>query len=128
MAAVTAAPLERWRLETAAHELAGNLRSARQDAISSGQFSRVVFFVNVDCYSLRLSDGVSCVRLPEGINYKGTTSFSGNPPDVIFNYMGRPSGGGTVTLQSKTGEKRYIIMTPVTGRVRISRNPPESWH
>ncbi len=127
VASVTMAPLKRWHLQAAAHEMAGYLRSARQDAIACGQPSEVVFFIYGDCYSLRLNDEVRCIELPDGIEFKGTTTFSGTPPLVYFNYMGRPSGGGTVTLQSGNDEKRYVIMTPVTGRVRVSREPPDYW-
>jgi len=35
--------------------------------------------------------------------------------------------GGTVTLKNKRGKILYIIMTPVTARVRVSPDPPENW-
>jgi len=38
-----------------------------------------------------------------------------------------PSMGGTITLKNKRGKILYVIMTPVTARVRVSPNPPENW-
>ncbi len=119
--------LESWSLQSAADELAVHLREARVDAIASGKHSEVVFYLYANCYALRFSTGTHCIELPAGINYFGTTTFPGTPPSVYFNYKGRPSSGGTVTLESRSGGKYYIIMAPVTGRVRLSREPPEYW-
>ncbi len=127
VAVPSAAPLENWKLQTAAQELAAHLREARQDAIASGQPSEILFLVYENCYLLRLHTGSQRVDLPAGIEYEGTTTFPGMPPRVSFNYLGRPSRGGTVILESAAGENRYVIMTPVTGRVRLSREPPDYW-
>ena len=127
LAVVTVAPLEHLKLQAAAHEMAGHLRNARQDAIASGQHSEIVFFIYATCYSLRLNDENRCIELPKGVQFKGKTTFPGTPPSVFFNPMGRPSRGGTIILQSSSGERRYVIMTPVTGRVRISKEPPADW-
>ncbi len=120
-------PLENWNLQSAANELAAHLREARMEAVASGNHSEVVFYLYADCYALRFNTGTHCIELPAGIKYFGTTTFPGTPPSVYFNYRGRPSSGGTVTLESNRGGKYYVIMTPVTGRVRVSRDPPEYW-
>lgn len=130
LAAVTlpaAGTLSRWKLDGAARILAGNLRLARQEAIASGYNSKVVFYIYTNSYELRLSQKKSTVDLPRGVSFKGLTTFPGKPPSVHFNMFGHPSTGGTVVLKSSDGEKIYIIMTPVTGRIRISRDPPEHW-
>lgn len=119
--------LSRWKLESAAKGLASDLRLVRQEAITTGQVSRVVFYVFTNRYQVRLPGEDRWVNLPEGVSYEGSTTFLGNPPNVHFNKQGHPSGGGTVIFKSDQGEKRYIIVTPVTGRVRISKVPPEHW-
>lgn len=118
--------LSRWKLNGAAKILVGNLRLARQEAIAGG-YSKVVFYIYSNSYELRLSQKNSTVYLPQGVSFKGLTTFPGKPPSVHFNMLGHPSTGGTVVLKSSDGEKVYIIMTPVTGRIRISRDPPEHW-
>lgn len=116
-----------WNLKIAARKLAEDLRLARQEAIISGEASRVYFFVYSKSYLVRLGEDSLYIELPKGVNYRGTTTFPGTPPQVHFNSLGRPSSGGTVILKSSRGDKLYVIMTPVTGRVRISKEPPESW-
>jgi predicted transcriptional regulator len=53
------------------------------------------------------------------------TNFTDN--NLYFYPNGVPSMGGTVTLKNKRGKILYVIMTPVTARVRIGPNPPENW-
>lgn len=121
-----AGDLSRWRLKGAARILAGNLRLARQEAIAGG-YNKVVFYVYNNSYELCFSQKNSTVELPQGISFEGLTTFPGKPPSLHFNMLGHPSSGGTVILKTLGGEKIYIIMTPVTGRIRISREPPEHW-
>ncbi|MDO9536291.1 MAG: GspH/FimT family protein [Bacillota bacterium] len=119
--------ISRWKLETASRSLAGDLRMVRQEAITSGKVCRIVFFVYTNSYQIRTVGENSMVRLPEGVYFEGSTTFGGVPPYVHFNMFGRPSGGGTVILKTGDGEKSYVIVTPVTGRVRISKDPPDHW-
>jgi prepilin-type N-terminal cleavage/methylation domain-containing protein len=120
------ASLSRWKLESAARSLAGDLRLVRQEAITTGKASKVEIFIYPNRYRVRLSGEDRWVDLPEGVFFDGVT-FGGNPPYVHFNMLGHPSSGGTIILKSSRGEKRYVILTPVTGRVRVSRNPPGHW-
>jgi len=121
--------LSRRQLETAARKMAGDLRLTRSEAISSGEICKVKFFVYLDCYQLILTEKNQLVQLPEGVSFYGDTTFNKDPfnPFVHFNALGRPSGGGTAILQSQDGDERYIIVTPVTGRVRIAKEPPQHW-
>ena len=130
LAAVTwprVAALSGWKLETAAENLAGDLRLIRQEAITSGKACKISFFVENDNYQVKLADRSYLVFLPEGVSFEGTTTFQGNPRFVHYTFLGRPSGGGTAILKSDRGEKRYIIVKPVTGRIRISKIPPAHW-
>ncbi len=117
----------RWKLETAARNLAGDLRLIRQAAITSGEFCRIEFYIYAQSYELRLPGNEREVYLPEGVYFEGFPTFQGDPPYVHFNMLGRPSGGGTVILKSREGHKLYIIVTPVIGRVRVSLEPPQHW-
>lgn len=115
-----------WQLEAASRRMAGDLRLLRQEAVHAGELCRVEFYIYADRYLLTLPDGPQRVDLPAGVSFDGTTTFSGTPPVLQFNHLGRPGSGGTVIL--KAGEDfRYIIVTPVTGRVRVSRSQPEHW-
>lgn len=45
---------------------------------------------------------------------------------VYFNRLSIPSSGGTIAIGYKNMRK-YIIVTPATGRIYISNEKPESW-
>jgi len=120
----------RWELEAAAHNLMGDLRLLRQEAITSGEECLVKFFINTQRYQLLFpKDRQLLIYLPEGVYFEGSTTFGGNPPTAAFNNLGHPcrSGGGTVILKSEKGDKIYVVVLPVTGRVRVSRDPPANW-
>lgn len=121
--------LSSWQLESAARKMAVDLRLTRNEAVSSGKVCQVKFFVYGQLYQLHLAGENRMVNLPEGISFQGSTTFDKDPlnPYVLFNALGRPNRGGTVILKSANGDKRYIIVTPVTGRVRVSREPPQNW-
>lgn len=54
-----------------------------------------------------------------------SVNFGGNS-SLHFSSFGAPSSGGTVVLK-KGNQIRYIIVTPATGRIWISNEPPENW-
>ncbi len=115
-----------WQLEVISRRMAADLRLVRQSAIFYGEPCRIDFYIHMNRYTLKLPDETQQVDLPEGVSFDGNTTFPGKPPTIQFNSLGRPSSGGTVIL--KAGKTyRYIIVTPVTGRVRISRIPPQHW-
>jgi prepilin-type N-terminal cleavage/methylation domain-containing protein len=115
-----------WHLDAASRRMAADFRLLRHTAIFCGETCRVDFFIHVNRYELRLPDGRQRIDLPREVEFIGNTTFSGTPPALRFNNMGRPSSGGTVILKAGNA-RRYIIVTPVTGRVRISKNPPQHW-
>lgn len=118
--------LPHWQQEATSRRMAGELRLLRQEAIGSGITYRMEFYVHVNRYTLNRSGKREWVNLPQGVSFEGNTTFSGMPPSVSFNHLGRPASGGTVILRS--GDyRRYVIVAPVTGRVRISRSPPQHW-
>lgn len=118
--------LSNYRLEGAARKMAVDLRLVKNEAITSGKACQVKFFVYEQFYRLYLADKNQTVKLPEGITFQGNTSFPKDPhnPYILFNALGHPSMGGTVILESAKGDRRYIIVTPVTGRIRVSKEAP----
>jgi len=119
--------ISRCELDAASRLMAADLRMIRQEAITTGTACTAQFFVYEDHYLLKLPAETKVIALPAGVSFKGQTTFPGEPPSVRFNNLGRPTSGGTVILRAAGGEKRYVILAPVTGRVRISNEPPEHW-
>lgn len=114
------------RLKADAQEMAWVLKTARQEAISSGQSKTVYFYPQSTKYSVR--DGATYWFEP-GISYAGSTTFSEHEekPACIFSPTGNPSSAGTATLKNRQGDKLYVIVSVAAGRVRVSTQPPESW-
>jgi hypothetical protein len=55
---------------------------------------------------------VKQIGLEEGI------AFGNNPSDLVFNAAGTPSVGLTVLLENPEGERKKVIVAPVSGRIR----------
>ena len=116
-------------LELAARGLASDLRRTQQRAITSGYEQRVEFRLFMNDYRIRdLGSGERVtIKLPEGINYRSVNFPSGSGhPTLVFHRSGAPGQGGTVGLTNESGDVLYVIVTPATGRVRISSSPPGS--
>lgn len=114
---------EKYELEAEAKELAWVLRSARQDAIMSGESKSVFFYPLADKY--KDHNGNWC-DLKKGIKMTVNFNTITGKPACVFSASGAPNGG-TVTLISKSGFKRYVVVSPVTGRIRVSATPPDNW-
>lgn len=116
---------EKWRLEEAAWRLASDMRLARHMAISSGKQMRFEFNWEKRDYRMFLPVKKTTVKLPEGIEYcynnfpgeMGVRRFSISP-------LGAPAPAGTVGFKNRRGAKLYVVITPATGRVRVSSEPP----
>ncbi len=101
--------------------LVTKIREAKMEAIQSGKSIRLLFDTSENRLLYRGKRGTTeIIALPTG-----TTLYATNfPSNTLFFYpTGVPSCGGTITLRSKNARK-YIIVTPVTGRVRIGDKPP----
>lgn len=101
------------RLELTATVLLSDLRDARQAAMAENTWYQVKFF-RYDKYYRILKQGtkVKDVPLQEGINFYNTL------PDLTFNAVGNPIPGMTISLVNQKGQKRNVIVAPVTGRIR----------
>lgn len=119
----------RYNLTGAARQMAADIRMHQQIAISAEDplsTYQIIFDSSRNRYQLQKN-----VRVMKTINLPGTvqianTNFPVQNNRLRFNIQGRPlDGGGTITLRDKvTGELYYVIVAPITGRVRISTQPP----
>lgn len=118
--------LQAYRLRAAAWELAGDLRLARQKAVSLQQDHRICFSgcstaVPQGGYLLERLDSVSGLWqmetsrdvLPDGATITSTAQR------VIFNSKGETSNWATITLTNEVGT--YQLTTAQTGRVQVCK-------
>lgn len=112
------------KLNTAVAVLSSELKSAQSKAFYEGIYYKLQFLPSLDRYRIYKQ-----AELYKEIQLDGIDLFNTNFTDnnLYFYPSGVPGQGGTVTLKNKKGKVLYVIMTPVTARVRISPNPPENW-
>lgn len=112
------------KLNTAAVLLSSELKDTQARAFYEGVYYKLQFWPTLDRFRIyKQTELYKDVQL-EDINLFNTNFTNGN---LYFYPNGVPSQGGTVTLKNKKGKVLYVIMTPVTARVRISPDPPENW-
>ena len=119
------------KLNTAAAFLSSELKNTQSRAFYEGVYYKIEFYptfnwpTSSNKYKILKKGNV----LYKEIKLDGVELFKTNFTNnrVNFNPNGSPSMGGTVTLKNKRGKVLYIIMTPVTARVRVSPNPPPNW-
>ena len=112
------------KLNTAAALLSSELKNTQSRAFYEGVYYKLQFWPSLDRYRIYKQ-----TELVEDIILEDIDLFNSNFTDdnVYFYPNGVPSMGGTVTLKNKRGKVLYVIMTPVTARVRVSPEPPENW-
>ncbi len=117
-------------LELAARTIALDMRRLQQAAITSGLTCCMQFYEFQHNYR-RLdyaADETRRIYLPAGITIQSVNFiYSGGTHNLCFLRSGAPNRGGTVCIRNERGDRRYIIVTPATGRVRISKDPPDHW-
>ena len=117
------------KLATAAVVLSSELKLTQSRAFYEGVYYKIEFYATFNCPTLNKYKIFKESELCKEVKLEGVelfkTNFTNNK--VFFYPNGVPSQGGTVTLKNKRGKILYVIMTPVTARVRISPNPPENW-
>jgi len=112
------------KLNTAATLLSSELKNTQSRAFYEGVYYKLQFWPTLDRYRIyKQTELYKDIQL-EDINLFDTNFTDDN---LYFYPNGVPGQGGTVTLKNKKGKVLYIIMTPVTARVRISPDPPENW-
>src|SRR5665648_572088 len=112
------------KLNTAAALLSSELKNTQTRAFYEGVYYKLQFWPSLDRYRIYKK-----TVLIDDIILEDIDLFNSNFTDdkVYFYPSGVPSMGGTVTLKNKKGKILYVIMTPVTARVRVSPDPPENW-
>jgi len=117
------------KLNRAAAILSSELKNTQSRAFYEGVYYKIEFYTTFDCPTLNKYKIFKGNELYKEIKLEGVELFKTNFTDdrVKFYPNGVPSMGGTVTLKNKRGKVLYVIMTPVTARVRISPEPPENW-
>ena len=112
------------KLNRAAAILSSELKNTQSRAFYEGVYYKIEFWSPLDRYRIyRKTELYKDIQL-EDIDLFNV-NFTNN--EVYFYPSGVPSMGGTVTLKNKRSKILYVIMTPVTARVRISTNPPDNW-
>ncbi|MDD3715430.1 MAG: GspH/FimT family protein [Atribacterota bacterium] len=109
--------------KTIVQKISSQMRIAKIEALNNRKTTKIVFDIAHNKYIYTNSSGKSTHhQIPdEVILYR--TNFPLNT--LRFYSTGTPSSGGTITLRIGSNLK-YVIITPVTGRVRISDKPPSN--
>ena len=112
------------KLNVTAALLSSELKNTQSRAFYEGVYYKLQFWPSLERYRVYKQ-----TELIDDIILKDIDVFNTNFTDnnLYFYPNGVPSMGGTVTLKNKRGKVLYIIMTPVTARVRVSPYPPENW-
>jgi len=125
---------QKYNLKIAARTMATDMRRCQQTAIATGVPYCMEFIISeeFDLYHYRIKNCQTSkserVKFPEGVKYRSTTfRVDGGFPKLRFKPNGAPNYGGTVVLTNNEGKVLYVIVTPATGRVRISPDPPDHW-
>jgi prepilin-type N-terminal cleavage/methylation domain-containing protein len=116
------------KLNVAAALLSLELKNTQSMAFYEGVYYKIDFWESLDRYRIYKQKEVY-YEVYKDIQLEDIDLFNTNYTDdkVYFYPNGVPSMGGTVTLKNKKGKVLYVIMTPVTARVRVSPEPPENW-
>jgi len=117
--------LMQWsKLNRAAAILSSELKNTQSRAFYEGVYYKINFWESLDRYRIYKQ-----TELVEDIILNDIDLYNTNFTDdkVYFYPNGVPGQGGTITLKNKRGKVLYVIMTPVTARVRVSTEPPENW-
>jgi len=125
--------LEYNNLNTSAILLARDIKMCQYISMEEGVRTQILLDFLENRYHLikveKLPKVFSTSYLKDGISFSWT-NFSKkliefDPvgcPDMSD--VGTPDKGGTIAIKSMSNRYLYVIITPVTGYVRISENPP----
>ena len=112
------------KLNIAAALLSSELKNTQSRAFYEGGYYKLQFLPSLDKYKIYKKTKLIDDIILKDIDLFNTNFINNN---IYFYPNGVPSMGGTVTLKNRRGKVLYVIMTPVTARVRVSTKPPENW-
>lgn len=107
---------DRRNLAVASTRMLGELRDARQAAMTENTWYSVNFYPEMNSYQVtRAGIRVKDIILPEGVCFLNRP----NPDHATFFASGTPEQGTTIYLgTADKREQRSIIVAPVGGRIR----------
>jgi len=112
------------KLNVTAGLLSSELKNTQSRAFYEGAYYKLQFLPSLDRYRIyKQTELINDIILKDIDLFN--TNFTNN--NLYFYPNSVPSMGGTITLKNKRGKVLYVIMTPVTARVRVSPEPPENW-
>jgi len=115
--------MQRINLNNTANLLQSELRLIQVRAVAEGQYYEIRFDVGLNRYRLfRGSERIKTVRFEPGISYDPTRSLISA---IRYYPTGAPSSGATIALLDSHKNRKYVIITPAIGRVRVSEEPPQ---
>jgi len=125
--------LEYNNLNVSALLLVKDIRMCQYISMEEGVRTQILLDFTDNKYHLirveKLPKVFSTSYLKDGVNFSWTNFakriIEFDPvgcPDMSD--VGTPDKGGTIAIKSKNNRYLYIIITPVTGHVRISERPP----
>lgn len=122
---VVARSLAWWQVQTAAWQLASDIREVQQMAMG-GEDRHWMLLFDADHALYHLKKDTVIIRetnLPTGITMElrlqHTGSRLGN--EISFTIDGEPVNSGDIVLKNRYGREYYITIMPVTGRVKAGK-------
>jgi len=126
--------IDRWSLEEASICLLTNLKLFQESAITQHEiyYNLFEFYPSIElCLWKVYNPSSNSYKVFKVIDLKKynvdliSINF-GYSSSLFFTSLGIPSTGGTIVL-GKKNLRKYVIITPATGRIWISDSPPISW-
>ena len=113
-----------YQLQQTAEQMAWEIRGQCLEAQVYGAGRQVEFFLFGNRYKIMQPKGRN-VYLEPGIEFDYISIPStGNRILLSFAVDGQADKGGTIALKNKYGQKRYVVLSPIVGRVRITDVDP----
>ncbi len=115
-------------LQHTAFRMAADIREMQQRAVSESSSAYLIEFFD-DRYIMKKAasgepDKIATVRLPASVRIKNNNF----PSDRLYFSINSSHGqvGGAVTINERdSGKTVFVIVAAITGRVRVSDEPPE---
>lgn len=121
----TVATLE---LTTFVTNLAADIRGLQQMSINANgaQVIYTIYLINGSIPQYNVHNGEKAAKI---VYLPASVAMTGNPRPIRYSITGTPSSGAqTIEFRSlRTKQRLYIIVAPVTGRVRIAAANTGEW-
>ncbi|MEW6182934.1 MAG: hypothetical protein AB1500_07125 [Bacillota bacterium] len=119
--------MARHRLVTSARTMTADLREQRDLAMSKEDHTVVYIYIDENYYQMQKNNGTwENVYLPNTVRFAAYYDQSNTKKctKMLSFFEQGNSNGGTSRLMNLNGDSKYIRVSPVTGRVYLSENPP----